>query len=58
MPLIWEIVESGTRQPDGRVVRDAPTHRAKVPGGWLVRTKQGIVFLPDPEHRWDGSSLR
>ena len=36
--------------------------RAKVPGGWLVyATTAGeaasLVFVPDPDHRWDGSSL-
>lgn len=40
------------------------TERAKVPGGWLIRTDyanesgvqnilgMGLCFLPDPEHRW------
>ncbi len=40
--------------------------RSKVPGGWLVTGKTslqnnagfGITFVPDPEHTWDGSSLR
>jgi hypothetical protein len=38
--------------------------RARVPGGWLVAVVSGTVnshtavcFVPDPEHRWDGSSL-
>jgi hypothetical protein len=34
--------------------------RAKVPGGWLVIIaygEWGICFVPDPEHKWDGSSL-
>jgi hypothetical protein len=27
--------------------------RARVPGGWLVRVESaGLVFYPDPEHRW------
>jgi hypothetical protein len=36
--------------------------RAKVPGGWLVITQfkigsaHGLVFLPDPDHKWDGGS--
>jgi len=36
--------------------------RAKIQGGWLVyATSSGdaasLVFVPDPEHHWDGSSL-
>jgi hypothetical protein len=36
--------------------------RAKIPGGWLVYgTTHGdpavLVFVPDPEHHWDGASL-
>ena len=37
--------------------------RAKVPGGWLIYAADGyhhhggITFYPDPEHRWNGSSL-
>lgn len=34
-----------------------PTHRAKVPGGWLVSAGHGLTFLPDPEHAWEGASL-
>ena len=31
--------------------------RAKVPGGWLVRTQLGndgggLTFIPDPNHSW------
>jgi len=26
--------------------------RAKVPGGWIVQAGNGLVFYPDPEHRW------
>ncbi|MBI2689439.1 MAG: hypothetical protein HYX27_24290 [Acidobacteria bacterium] len=33
------------------------TLRAKVPGGWLVFAGNGMAFLPDPSHDWDGSSL-
>ena len=38
-------------------------YRAKVPGGWLLaahkkdRNWTGTNFIPDPEHKWDGSSL-
>jgi hypothetical protein len=36
--------------------------RAKIPGGWLVYgTTSGdtasLVFVPDPNHEWDGGSL-
>lgn len=33
--------------------------RAKVPGGWLVATAHGngLAFVPDVAHDWDGSSL-
>jgi hypothetical protein len=38
------------------------TFRAKVPGGWLViaTNKQGagVTFYPDPDHTWDGNSLK
>ena len=30
--------------------------RAKIPGGWLMMYNN-LSFVPDPEHRWDGSSL-
>lgn len=34
------------------------TKRCKVPGGWLVIVYgSGMAFYPDPEHKWDGSSL-
>jgi hypothetical protein len=37
--------------------------RAKVPGGWLIYASDGyhhhggLTFYPDPDHRWNGSSL-
>jgi hypothetical protein len=36
--------------------------RARVPGGWLVYTWElannspALTFVPDPDHRWNGSS--
>ena len=38
---------------------EVPTHkfyvfRLKVEGGWLVKCNEGLTFLPDPEHGWDG----
>ncbi|GIU17003.1 hypothetical protein TUM4261_36120 [Shewanella sp. c952] len=43
----------------------AYTFRTKVPGGWLVATREphgdgvgsGATFLPDPNHQWNGYSL-
>ena len=49
---------------EGRIKLQVPVARAKVPGGWLVKIVSGsinsqtaVCFVPDPEHRWDGSSL-
>ncbi len=69
MALIWERLESRTdmvqTNSDGRKIRwvdHSPVHRAKVPGGWLVRMDythaRSITFYPDPKHLWNGSSLR
>jgi hypothetical protein len=48
----------------GKRLVTVPMVRAKVPGGWLVALQSGMIhiqaavcFVPDPEHRWDGSSL-
>jgi hypothetical protein len=44
--LYWEVVENeGYRTPHFLI-------RAKVPGGWLVKTGSGLTFLPDPNHEW------
>ena len=34
-------------------------YRTAVPGGWLISQSLtgGLVFLPDPDHEWDGDSL-
>lgn len=38
--------------------RFSAIYRCKVPGGWLVMVYgSGVTFYPDPEHKWDGSSL-
>jgi hypothetical protein len=49
---------------EGKLFATVPMARAKVSGGWLVALMSGTVnshtavcFVPDPEHRWDGSSL-
>ena len=31
--------------------------RLAVPGGWLVKVNEGLTFLPDPEHAWDGGAV-
>ncbi len=61
MVLKWEIVQSEMTSK-GLFVPAAPAVvRAKVPGGWFIRTESGAsggaFFYPDPEHLWDGSSL-
>jgi hypothetical protein len=56
--LIWEQLAQDTTDKYGLVNRTA---RARVLGGWLVAvsigTGGGVTFYPDPELRWDGSSL-
>jgi len=34
--------------------------RPAAPGGWLISQSGigGLVFLPDPDHDWDGHSLK
>lgn len=51
--LVWEELYYWDRL-DSRWVSDVD--RAKIPGGWLVK-RNAVSFVPDPEHRWDGSSL-
>jgi hypothetical protein len=39
-------------------ILDDRIHRAKIPGGWLVTIRdEGITFVPDPTHEWDGGSV-
>ncbi len=56
MAFKWEQLKDET---DGQK-RDY-TQRAKIPGGWLVKSKYihgvGLTFVPDPNHQWDGNSL-
>jgi len=60
--LRWEILNT-ERQDHSVIDSKYMTERAKVPGGWLVISQfhiggaHGLVFLPDPEHRWNGGSL-
>jgi hypothetical protein len=58
--LTFVEVQAQTVRSDG--VDREPTYidRAKVPGGWLVRTildGLAMTFVPDPTHAWNGSSL-
>ncbi len=44
--LVWESLNNqGEIRPHFCI-------RAKVPGGWLVKTGSGLTFVPDPEYRW------
>ena len=60
--LSWETLNT-TREEKGLLNSDYLTERAKVPGGWLVISQfyigsaHGLVFLPDPNHEWNGGSL-
>lgn len=37
---------------------DDRIRRARIPGGWLVTIRdEGITFVPDPMHQWNGGSL-
>ncbi|MGA9623601.1 MAG: hypothetical protein WBQ65_03970 [Bryobacteraceae bacterium] len=50
--LQWEPLDSRPGVPGPYLLR------AKVPGGWLVALGgASVTFYPDPEHRWDGSSV-
>jgi hypothetical protein len=54
--LVFEHIEA--RWESGVVKFPTFVARAKIPGGWLVGNGQTVLcFVPDPEHRWDGSSL-
>jgi len=58
--LVWEELKS-SRKEGGILTIGWKVHRAKVPGGWLVlliHNTNGLTFYPDPEHKWDGCSLR
>ncbi len=50
--LEWERVKES-----GNGVGLSRTKRAKVPGGWLVKSRMadgvGLTFVPDPDHTWE-----
>ena len=60
--LHWKSVQT-TRDLTGLMHSKYLLERAKVPGGWLVISQfqvgpaHGLVFVPDPNHEWDGGSL-
>lgn len=39
----------------------AMMYRARVPGGWIILSYIGqagsTVYIPDPEHKWNGKSI-
>lgn len=39
------------------VKSNVPISRARIPGGWLVVAGQGLTFVPDAGHDWDGKSV-
>jgi hypothetical protein len=64
MKIYWERIQTEiTDQSDpGMALYKAPEiFRSKIPGGWLIFLSlsniNGVTFLPDPEHEWDGNSL-
>lgn len=61
MTLVWEVLKSETQDQAFWKTPAPYVIRAKVPGGWFIKTDIGYAggafFYPDPEHLWDGSSL-
>lgn len=61
-PFVWQTISREGNSTEF----DIHTQRASVPGGWLVwqmeiraaKAGGGMAFLPDPEHRWDGTTLK
>ncbi|MHB8069053.1 MAG: hypothetical protein ACYDIC_14280 [Desulfobaccales bacterium] len=55
--LLWETVDSEMKERRPGDPPDIHVARAKVPGGWLVRTSitgqlPETVYLPDPNQEW------
>ena len=57
MVLVWEEIKCELIEKGFFEASPPSALRAKVPGGWFVRVIAGAFFYPDPEHKWDGSSL-
>jgi len=61
--LFWENVNT-EREDAGMLDSSYLVERARVPGGWLVIAQfkiggsHGLAFVPDPEHKWDGGSVK
>ncbi|MEW6079494.1 MAG: hypothetical protein AB1724_16930 [Thermodesulfobacteriota bacterium] len=64
--FVWEELEPMVSYLSGKAGKAAPLYRAKVPGGWVIcllasvaqaGAAGGLTFLPDPDHKWDGSTL-
>jgi hypothetical protein len=56
--LVWCNLNSSSA--GGEFFNLGDVYRTKVPGGWLVlvtNNARGLMFYPDPEHKWDGGSL-
>ena len=60
--LVFEPIKA--RWEGGLLKSQMPVGRARIPGGWLMALMSGTVsaqltlcFVPDQEHRWNGSSL-
>src|SRR4029453_7419631 len=55
-------------RPTNQSSSSEETSTAKVPGGWLVMIRirsrvgeeagTGLTFVPAPEHKWNGNSLK
>ena len=57
--LMFKPIAAGADLPgeDPEISKNA-YFRAKVPGGWILSNPpNGILFLPDAKHAWDGGSL-
>lgn len=59
--IYWERLCDIERRSDGTSYEHRSTYRARVPGGWLIKVRDrdaaGVLFYPDANHEWDGSSL-
>ena len=64
----WEVVLTHVPKEEiekarGSLARNPLLYRARIPGGWLVGTPKdhdgvsNLVYVPDPDHLWDGSTL-